>query len=266
MPSLDETTLISCTLGTTCPGTAPVAVKITDGTTVKCITTNTPCPDTSPVAVKDQVGSTTGCIITDTFCPDTAPVAIKNQAGFTTDCISTDTPCPISNSLIFYSGSPSVRIECRVNPGGCNVPFFSRQACPVSATTSQLNYPVEVMLTDPSGCGGATGTCTTSRVIACYAPGTDCPAEYSLRFYSNPNGPDSTPELVECRQQRQACDLTAAGMGALDPNGGSYTIAVTNGQALDGCVAAGSSACPADYPIKHIDAVSGAFVSCGKSM
>eukprot|EP00883_Tetradesmus_obliquus_P008797 jgi/Sobl393_1/1952/SZX66741.1 len=288
--------------------------------------------------------STNGTILVSctagTTCPAAAPVAVKDQAGVTTGCITTNTPCPASNSLIFYSGSPSVRIECRNNPEGCNVSPFSIlvqnaggtvigcanvtsndcpfvafrngittnwalakcqdvTSCPVFSTTgntdytvpllltnapnavpkacvtvpiasqqtcpstSSLNYPVEVMFAEPTSpvCGSELlvppQVCNGNRVIACYAPGVDCVAPYSLRLYTNTTG----PTVAECRQLRTVCDLTTTGMGSLNPNANSYNLPTYNGQSVEGCMIAGTSACPAAYPIV-LQSPSGGLAGC----
>uniref|UniRef100_A0A383VHP6 Uncharacterized protein n=1 Tax=Tetradesmus obliquus TaxID=3088 RepID=A0A383VHP6_TETOB len=198
----------SCiTTNTPCPGAAPVTVKDQAGSTTSCITTNTPCPGAAPVTVKDQAGSTTSCITTNTPCPGcNVPdflIMVQNSAGGLIGCTNTashDGPLvgfrgtapayPIAyyrdvTSCPVYSTTPgSANTEYTVPllpanvlisavPKAClTVPATAIQACPGSATLSQLNYPVEVMLADPSGCGGDSGACTTSRVIACYVPGT----------------------------------------------------------------------------------------------
>jgi hypothetical protein len=138
--------------------------------------------------------------------------------------------------------------------------------CPALGSANPLlNNPVEIMYSEPTApvCGGAT-TCTQNRVIACYASGTDCPASYGLRLYKNLSGVSSTPEPVECRQLRTVCDLTSAGMGSNNPNAFSYDLAVTNGQALDGCISIGSTACPPGYPFPTYD-VGGALTGCSKN-
>eukprot|EP00883_Tetradesmus_obliquus_P004242 jgi/Sobl393_1/14568/SZX79144.1 len=274
--------------------------------------------------------STNGTILVSctagTTCPAAAPVAIKNEAGVTTGCITTTTPCPASNSLIFYSGSPSVRIECRNNPGGCSVepfsilvqntagavigcanvtsndcpfvafrngittnwalakcqdvtscpvfsvgntdytvpllltnapnavpkacvtvPIASQQTCP---STPSLNFPVEVMFAEPTSpvCGSELSVppqvCNGNRVIACYAPGVDCVAPYSLRLFTNTTG----PTVAECRQLRTVCDLTTSGMGSLNPNANSYNLPTYNGQNVEGCMIAGHQRLPSCLP------------------
>jgi hypothetical protein len=53
-----------------------------------------------------------------------------------------------------------------------------------------------------------------------------------------------------CRSPRSLCDLTAASMTASTPNAGPYTIEVRTGDALEGCLASGSTTCPATYPFQ----------------
>jgi hypothetical protein len=121
-----------------------------------------------------------------------------------------------------------------------------------------------VTLNEPNfpPCGSNNSICTTVRTVQCMAAGSTCPIPYTLQLLRNPAGPASTPVLAECRPIRNACDLTATGMNAAqNPNAGTYNIEVRTGDALDGCIAAGSTACPVGYPFPSVGA-GGALTSC----
>jgi hypothetical protein len=66
-----------------------------------------------------------------------------------------------------------------------------------------LSFPLEVMLTAPTDIGpqpcGGLQTCLATRAVKCLPAASTCPPLYGLQLFRNPNGPASTPELVECR-------------------------------------------------------------------
>jgi hypothetical protein len=47
----------------------------------------------------------------------------------------------------------------------------------------------------------------------------------------------------------------------VNPNAGTYNIKVRTGDALDGCVVAGSTVCPAGYPFPSVGA-GGVLTAC----
>jgi hypothetical protein len=80
-----------------------------------------------------------------TTCPPSAPMAVRTGVPVTVGRITTDTPCPTGFTLAFYTGSPSVRIECRPNPGGCNVAPFSIQV-QCNGTSKRRCLPTRISL------------------------------------------------------------------------------------------------------------------------
>jgi hypothetical protein len=150
----------------------------------------------------------------------------------------------------------------QLKPSLCLTLNPTSQACP---DVPGVSFPIEVTAADPSSnptCGGGT-QCSSTRTVQCMPrTATACPGPYTLGLFQNPGGDISkTPELVECRSPRSACDLTASGMTAADPNAGRYNIAVRTGATLNGCLAAGSTVCPPGYPLSAFGA-SGELLGC----
>jgi hypothetical protein len=173
-------------------------------------------------------------------------VAYRTAPGWTLDrCVDT-TSCPAysAGGNQFYT-VPAMAAGSSV-PSAC-LTLASNQACP---EVDGLQFPIEVMYTEPTSpvCGGAVA-CTTTRAVQCMGVNSTCPSGFNLRLFKNPNNnATATPQLVECRQTRAACDLTAAGMGPSFVNSGLYNIEVKTGDALDGCIISTSNVCPAGYP------------------
>lgn len=242
------------------------------------------------------VRKTTGCASTSsTTCPARSLPFHSAKRNFRLDACSFDTACSSEARLPpeeckFIATKPGESLECVMPPPpaksyhisdklayytvqalsesselvGC-LELASDQACPIAAATAATtrpHFPVEVVeaLPDKPACGNSTNPCTSSRTIKCLAPGADCPASHPFMLYTlNKQG---KPELAECRAERKACDLTAAGMtnssAVREPNAQQYGIPMevnvhaynsleTTNIALEGCLVSGSSTCPSPY-------------------
>jgi hypothetical protein len=207
-------------------------------------------------------GSLLGCVnATTNTCPF---VADRSAPGFAMDrCVDT-TACPafstVPGSVNAAYTVPALAIGAAVPTAGLTLGTV--QTCP---DQDSLRFPIEVMFAEPTSpvCGSDSPVCTSVRAVQCLAVNSTCPANYNMRVFRNPGNAATVPALVECRQARASCDLTAAGMTVNDPNSAAYTIPVKTGDALDGCIITGSTACPAAYPFNMTTA--GALVACGTS-
>jgi hypothetical protein len=172
------------------------------------------------------------------------------------------TACPAFSASNILHTVPALPVNATsaTVPRAC-LTLGTPQSCP---NTTALLFPLPVTFNEPASppCGTNTSVCTNVRTVQCMAPGSSCPSPYTLRLFRNPSGVGSTPVLAECRFTRSSCDLTAAAMNAtVNPNAGTYNIEVRTGDALDGCVAAGSTACPAGYPFPSVGA-GGVLTAC----
>jgi hypothetical protein len=264
-----------------CPTGFPIAVR--NGTdapvTEKCITTDSACPagylvlyngipavrqecrlnqggcifSGFSLAVTTANNSVIGCAnATNNDCPFTAFRSYPQGGSnvWALDKCQAVVNCPSWNSTNSQYTVAVYSEVTQTKPSLCLMLNPSSQACP---DVTGLSFPIEVTSAEPSSsptCGGST-QCTTSRTVQCMPrTATACPSNYTLEVYQNPGGDVSkTPELVECRAPRSSCDLTAAGMTAASPNAATYNIAVRTGATFDGCISAGSTACPPGYPL-----------------
>ncbi|KAF6252818.1 hypothetical protein COO60DRAFT_496788 [Scenedesmus sp. NREL 46B-D3] len=287
--ALNGTTVIAClnsTGLTSCPASAPVAVKPVDDPApmiMSCITQDTPCPAGFTLALYSgnpsvrqecrpnnggcnyagfgiQVTTADNTLIgcansTSNACPF---VAYRSAPTFAVDKCVQVTSCPAYSvpSSVLHT-VPALEVGSSV-PVACLTLDTTTNTCP---DLPALRYPLEVVFASGSvnPCGSTAQPCiaAATRTIECRTANATCPAAQSLRLYG---GSGATPVVVECRQTRSSCDLTAVGMTDKTPNAGSYNIAVRTGDALDGCIIAGATTCPAGYPYPTRD--NNALVSC----
>ncbi|WIA34876.1 hypothetical protein OEZ86_013169 [Tetradesmus obliquus] len=274
---------------TTCPPNAPISVR-TQGavpTIVSCITPNTSCPVnfTLPIysgnpAVRIECrpnfggciyagadmpitsanGSLIGCLnASSNACPF---MAFRSAPSFTLDACQDVSACPVFNASNSNSSSTTAAHTVPALPAGATnstkpaacLSLGSNQCCPDNSNAPGLNlsFPIEVMFTEPVSpvCGGS-NICQSARTLQCLATNAACPASYTFRLFGAAAAAGTVPELLECRQPRSLCDLTAIGMNATLANAGTYDVEVRTGDALDGCVAAGTLACPPSYPFSY---------------
>jgi hypothetical protein len=209
-------------------------------------------------------GDLIGCVnATTNACP---VVAFRSSgANFAMErCVDT-TSCPAFSTV---PGSSNTQYTVPALAVGASVPtacltMGAVQTCP---DQDNLRFPIEVMFGEPMSpvCGSNNPICQNVRAVQCLAVNSTCPSNYNLRVFRNPTVPSSVPTLVECRQARASCDLTATGMTSTDPNNAAYTIPALTGDALDGCIVSGSTACPAAYPFNLT--TNGVLTACGTAV
>lgn len=222
IPATDNGQLKQCLSSNTvaggCPPGFPIGAKTSSNTPtiVQCITVGSACPAgfTLPLyngAARVECRPNIGCVYTNygtkitngtsddpigclidgaTECPFVAFRSASNN--FKIDFCRDVASCPTTTSHTVPAQSSTA-----VVPRACLTLGSPTQACP---DIPGLSFPLEVVDAKPNQpCGSATLLCTDTRVVRCLPAASTCPLGFGLQLFKNPNGPASTPELVECR-------------------------------------------------------------------
>lgn len=190
--SSNTPTIVQCiTVGSACPAgfTLPLyngAARVECRPNIGCVYTNYGTKITNGTS-DDPIG----CLIDGaTECPFVAFRSASNN--FKIDFCRDVASCPTTTSHTVPAQSSTA-----VVPRACLTLGSPTQACP---DIPGLSFPLEVVDAKPNQpCGSATLLCTDTRVVRCLPAASTCPLGFGLQLFKNPNGPASTPELVECR-------------------------------------------------------------------
>lgn len=151
-------------------------------------------------------------------------------------------------------------------------PSPDKQACP---TVPGAIFPVTIVQASPLGCGSYVLPCSSAHIVHCQTVEALCGnylgpevSGFTIMGYTTPDGPSVK---VGCRASRTACDLVAAAMrpppgAGADPTAAgdiSYTIRLTQGPELVGCIQTGATVCPASHSYATYSSA-GELLECNK--